>query len=530
MLPIMPRRLWGRLKCVLGETLGEVNVVLEPGFGVRFKLRNEAGEPVTDTEANAILHFSQLHGGLNMPIVADGEGIITVVHASEKAVDVTIKARGYQTWSTKDLMLHPDEIIPVKLLTVTPTSGIVETASGDPIAGATIRVAVQYGPGNYGQSNGDRGPVVSTTDDTGRFSLDSLDDGGQYALLVEAADHGRRLFTKIYAGDNSLRFTLGPDITVEGRITGDLSKLARDKGRPIVNFNQQPSVQVSPEGSYGLFFSGKANVEEVNGEGRFEITNLVPGKVAINAGKHTVEQELTSPRTEVVIDLDQPLPVPVMRHVQLRFVGPDAGFFPTGQLQFYIGDRTKVGEFINKRADIVNGVVDLDAYADGYVSYSARNIVGYWFADGVVDVTPGDGPLVHEVEIVPAGAVSGRVLNVDGSPALGDVRVGTRVEYHFSPQRLTTFGLGNETVGTAGDFFISPIPLAADNAIVIVASRGFEHAVSVPVRVDAEHVSPSVDLRFLSHAIGRGRSRGAGWKAARECAREVVVSQSCRRH
>jgi hypothetical protein len=86
------------------------------------------------------------------------------------------------------------------------------------------------------------------------------------------------------------------------------------------------------------------------------------------------------------------------------------------------------------------------------------------------------------------------------------------VEYRFSPQRWTRFGLGNDTVGTASDFFISPIPLGADNAIVIVASRGFEHAVSVPVRVDAEHVSPSVDLRFSTTQSAAGEVVGTDGK------------------
>ncbi|HEY4312235.1 MAG TPA: M56 family metallopeptidase [Pirellulales bacterium] len=494
-----------------GETLGGINIVLEPGFAARFQLMNDARETVT--EASAHLYFSQMHGGLDLPIKADATGVVMVAHVSDKPVDVTIKARGYQTWSTKDLVLKPDAVVPVELIRGTPTTGVVETVSGEPIAGATIRCALQYGPGSRGQNNGDRGPVLATTDDAGRFSLDSLDDVAQYALLVDTPHDGRRLFTKIFAGDKPLRFTIGPDFAVRGRVTGDLSKLARDKETPCVDFNQQPSVQVSPDFSYGLLFSGKANVEVVDGEGRFEITNLVPGKVAITASQHTIEQEVNNPRTDVVINVDdQPQPVPIMRHVQLRFVGPDTGLFPVGQLQVIIGDRSKIGETINRRVDIENGIVDLDAYADGYVSYSARNIVGYWFADGMVDVTPGEGTLVHDVEVVPAGAVSGRVLNADGTPAVSDVRVGTHVKYRFSPQRWTSFGLGNETVGTAGDFFVSPIPLGAENAIVIVASRGWEHAVSMPVRVDAEHVSPSVELRFFPTQSAFGEVMGADGK------------------
>ena len=101
-----------------------------------------------------------------------------------------------------------------------------------------------------------------------------------------------------------------------------------------------------------------------------------------------------------------------------------------------------------------------------------RNIVGYWFADGVVHVTPGKEPLEHEVEIVPAGAVRRRVLNRDGTPAAVDVRVGTRVEFHYSPQRWTSFGINNVPVDLQGEFFLSPVPIGADKDLVICASRG----------------------------------------------------------
>ncbi len=52
--------------------------------------------------------------------------------------------------------------------------------------------------------------------------------------------------------------------------------------------------------------------------------------------------------------------------------GPDAGLAPTGQVEVFIVDPSKVGETLTKRINIENGVVNVDAYVDGYVSFSAR--------------------------------------------------------------------------------------------------------------------------------------------------------------
>ncbi|HWA97642.1 MAG TPA: carboxypeptidase-like regulatory domain-containing protein [Pirellulales bacterium] len=382
--------------------------------------------------------------------------------------------------------------------------GVVVDENGRTIAGATVRSALQVGPGNAGEKNGDSGPVLATTDEAGRFTLDSLDDGSQYAFLVEAQEHGRRLFPHIYAGAENLRFEVGPDFIVRGRIMGDLASLRHDAGRPIVESNQQPSIQVASDFSYGLLFTNRSPVDVIDGEGRFELKNLLPGQLSVTAAKRTVTVNLETPVTELTIDLTGKPPVPQMRPVVLRFVGPDPTLAPTGQLEVNIGDHAKIGAPINKRVNIEDGAVRLDAYADGYVNYAARNIVGYWFADGMVTVTPGDGPLEQDVEIVPAGAVRGRVLNANGSPASNGVHVGTKIRYHFSPQRWTTTGINNVPVDVQGNFFLSPLPFGADGDYVIVASRGHEQAVSAPVRVDEQHISPQVEIRFSPTASASG--------------------------
>ena len=180
----------GPLQLRPGETIDGLKIVLEPGFVARFKLVNDAGEPIAGGEA--LCHLSDLHGGMNLPIKGDSQGVITVEHASSTEVDVTINANGYQTWSRKRLKLRPAEDVQVRLDRSVSTTGVVRTPEGKPIAEAKIRFALQFGPGAGGGKSAADGEVLATTDNAGRFTLDSLDDGAQYAFVVETPEHGRR--------------------------------------------------------------------------------------------------------------------------------------------------------------------------------------------------------------------------------------------------------------------------------------------------------------------------------------------------
>src|SRR5262249_27361992 len=155
--------------------------------------------------------------------------------------------------------------------------GVVVSPEGAPIEGATIRCALQAGPGSVGQMNGQSGQIIATTDAAGRFRFDSLDDGAQYAMLVETKDFGRRLFIYVAAGESDLKWTVGPDLVVHGRVLGDLSELSSVKGKPTVSYGQPISVQRSPDFTNSFTLSGQSDVEPIDGEGRFTIENLVPG-------------------------------------------------------------------------------------------------------------------------------------------------------------------------------------------------------------------------------------------------------------
>ncbi len=137
-----------------------------------------------------------------------------------------------------------------------------------------------------------------------------------------------------------------------------------------------------------------------------------------------------------------------------------------------------------------------------------ENVIGYWFDDGNVDVPAGDEPLVHDVAVVAAGAIRGRLFNANGTPAVGTPGADN---VHLVPQSVEQkrregeklIAVNDVPVDAAGEFFISPLPLG--RAYVVRASRGFENAVSQPLRVDAARPNPTIELKFAPARDLRGQ-------------------------
>ncbi len=116
--------------------------------------------------------------------------------------------------------------------------------------------------------------------------------------------------------------------------------------------------------------------------GRFQLKNLLPGKVSITAGSRKLEIDLDKPTTDLTIDLDETpaaLSLP-MRRVVLRFVGPDAGLSPKVRVAITM---TKVGpvrvEPLPASENLKTDACAFDTYVPGTVIYDMKNVVGYWF-------------------------------------------------------------------------------------------------------------------------------------------------------
>jgi carboxypeptidase family protein len=124
--------------------------------------------------------------------------------------------------------------------------------------------------------------------------------------------------------------------------------------------------------------------------------------------------------------------------------------------------------------------------------------VGYWFERGSFPVTAGRRPLEHDVPVIAAGAIRGRILNADGTLAkrMSGINVGVfSVEDPAGgPVAANQVSMANIYMEDADACFISPLPLGGLYRLNV--SRLYEIAFSEPIRVDGQNPRPTVEVQF----------------------------------
>ncbi|HEX4144817.1 MAG TPA: M56 family metallopeptidase [Pirellulales bacterium] len=486
-----------------GQTLDGLDLLLGPGFTSHVRLVDGQDKPIVGATATASLMFDGGNGvGTECDARSDDQGVITLTHLGDASYQFTIAATGFQSVRLGPGKLKPDETITRTLVPAVLTQGVVVSPEGDPIAGAAIRHVSKSVPGSQVHL-GMNGPVLATTDGEGRFSLDSLDEDAEYGLVIETPDGGRQFVSNVHSGQSDLRWTAGPPLIVSGDVLGNLDGLR--------TFHDKPALFYSQIAAGILLATGWAEILPVEGQQQFQLKDVVrlpagvSGRLVLRFHSNqpdasrakptevTVALDEKHPATDLTIDLDKtPAALPT-RRVVLRFVGADPGLAPQGRLSISMTNGTPVADQ-SSAAEIKDGTVEVDACVPGRIHYAMKNVVGYWFESGVVEVPAGAGPLEHDVPVVAAGGIRGRLLNVEGKPAGGNARVAALAIEKPPGIAINSLGVDDVPVEGSGEFFISPLPLGG--RYVVLASRGFENAQSEPVRVDSNKPSPVVKVRF----------------------------------
>ncbi len=193
--------------------------------------------------------------------------------------------------------------------------------------------------------------------------------------------------------------------------------------------------------------------------------------LTIKAGEQRLDLFPDKPLTEVTIDLDKPLPKLATRHVVLRFVGADPGLAPSGQID--ISSHANNFE-IPGTAMIEKDQAEFDVSVPSSVTYRMENIVGYWFKEATFDAPVGTTPLVHDVPVVSAGAIRGRVFErrwfagpraTYASCCRNDAVPWAWLWGKSRPDVL----IQNAPVDASGEFFISPLATFRVRSYVIQA-------------------------------------------------------------
>jgi hypothetical protein len=423
----------GPLDGTTTNRLENLELVIEPGFDAMIQLVDaDSGKPVAGGKLSAQfwLGTSGQSCFYARALTADENGSAVLTHAADLPLTVSVNAPGYEILDQRFESVPPGKSLRIALHAGAKVSGLVrDKNTGQPIAGATVRVRYEKGPTQQGYAWDDPRRILATTDEEGRFVSDQLRKDTVYWLGVSAAGHESVVLNNVRA-DSALEARLGQELIVKGRIIGDLAQLQRvwgRQGRNAINYSLLDDT-ADNQTSFGYL----AGVRIVDGVGYFQITNQAAGGVQIQVAGQTFERTVDAPVDDWVIDLNQAPKAPAIaapkREVIFRFKYP-AGAPPRGTIVVSLQDLQEISAHTahDVEMEISNGEVQVEADIGGTTAIQAKHMVGYWFnrwnigdhGGMYTTVTNGAGPMVIEIPLIPAGAIFAKARNADGSPAGG---------------------------------------------------------------------------------------------------------------
>ena len=447
------------------DHFGQVEVVLRPGVSATVRVVDEKGQGVPDAKMTIHPVYNNRSGGDGKAAKTDEEGNADLQHLNpDFPYRFYVRAAGFQRLQRKIAFAELDGL-ELMLEAAQPVTGKIVDQQGEPIAGATLKTWRHWRPGHTNHT----GAVLATTDVDGQFTLDQLADGWVYDLLIEVEGFGSTILTDVKPGSSDRRVLLTPALTIRGRVEGTAEQLAKLSKQRFYYEQQFPSEY---PGSAFIQLQEPVDIEEVEGEMRFQVTGLAPVKTLLKAGDSTtlLELSLTESLDDVVVSLHDEAPFE-MRQVVVRFTREGQPVKPTGLVKANIY-RTDVAMATNETYPLIDGELHLEALVPGKIQVEPKGMLGYWIPSFFEwpKVTAGEEPLVIDVPVYPAGAVQGQVLIIDGLPAVQcgvSVRCKLEISAARSPQGKhlsTSFGFNTKT-DSEGRFFITPVPIGAESLV-----------------------------------------------------------------
>ena len=490
----------GPFKGEPGGEIRDVKIMLRRGFVGRLKIVDEQGRPIPKAWVSGGIPLVGCYSTRQW--ITNDDGVIAFPHAGERPYNFEVRAPGFEIDRKSDVQLRPDEPVVWQLRHAVPMTATVLNSAGQPVVGATIRLFSERASAQ-GWSSGVSGPILTTTDgQEGRFRLDTLHRDHTYVLMVDAKEQGRHLVHDVKAGQQEREIRLGPKLTIRGKVIGDLSRLAQEQGRPVLSYSA--TVTAGNHSDSGGPRNVPVRVE--GGEGHFVIDDLLPGTVELQAGPRKVTVQVREPVEGVVIDLAKRAD-PVTRRVVLRFESQDGGARVQGTVQVQAIPIQGQGLAQVDTLPIKDGRVETAAYVGGSFHYQPQQIRGYSFQpEHVSNVPPGKEPWEIRVPLIPAGAIAGRVLGIDGKPVADKVFLGLRAtesskrtEGRLGRLGTIPYNNGSMHVNPAdGRFLIAPLPLGCTYVVKADRGLGANFCVSEPIELDEANPVQKLELRLAA--------------------------------
>lgn len=484
----------GVMKADEKGTLPEVRLVLEPGFTAPMRVVDAAGAPIGGAVVDSAYVQAFVIGQQKQ--TTDPDGLVRLTHSTAAVpARVRVEAHGFEfeqrdVWLSDDGKAREIKLTPAKVTTGT----VVDAATGAPIAGAEVKLLERKGfadetfmpHGGWGAPQ-----LLAKTGGDGRFILDELRGDCEYAIRVSAEGHGSEVFTGVGAGQNGLRWKLGPERVIRGQITGDLARLSRaPRGTsPIVTAVVTEWARPESEFSY----TANIPVKVADGVGTFTLADPMPGYVTLHVPGQDVRVETSAiPKLVELRVASADAPPPAKRQVVFQFDVPPGAPPPQGKLRVF---HFESNAYLPTDRPVENGTVSDEIAVPGMVGYDGGALAGYWTPQKVgIDVPAGKEPLEIHVPVIPAGAVHGRVLEPDGTPCanfyVSVITVRKSPAVGDSAPWLQNFN----SADVSGTFLLGALPLDGTYKFIGVSSNRI--VASDDITIDAQTPIRDVTLKF----------------------------------
>lgn len=481
-----PNSVMNGVEVTAGEVV-EKEITLKFGESSKIRVVDEDGNPVVGAAIRRHIKSSVSSSStLKTGYLTDRDGRATVENLDKDVVDyVSISKTGYIIAKPKNLFTGVE--LEVVLKETPLTFGVVVDSLGNRVPNAKI---FEFESIRFDREHAH--PIAVSGDD-GWFETVELSPG-RHNLLVEANDE-RGVAIDVVAGDQ-VKLKLAEPRSITVKIEGDLDLLDRDSLR--VRQYYRPQLGMG-RGYHYLSFSVPCDFR-LPTDREFTIKGVVSGSLTIDDSRiggsgRLYYNEKIDDLDEIVLNLKRHETEKRKAHIVFECEGKRV--FPQGTVKIRRKLKRENAWGIEELKEVKNGKAEALVEKDE-IRVESGGLTGFAIIDSDQVARLKEDEFVVNVE--PAGAIQGIVLDAEGNP------VSTEVSAHFEfldERRRSSFLYDVKVFSNAeGKFLLTPIPLGTR---VKVRAGDRMHENINEVIVDAKN--PVVKTRFRMPQIGSATIR-----------------------
>lgn len=487
---------------------GTYELVVERGFPAIIKFVDKAGNPIPDAIVGCNLDLAP-NCNLNYQgtLTSDATGTCSPGNLTAgQTLLIEVRAFGYQWQRFHDVRFEAGKPTTFTLLSSAPLSGtVVDARTKKPIAGATATCSQRHREASmvfgYGYLESAPRMSASPSDQMGLLKLDICHPDDTYEAIIEAPGYARKI-VEVSADSGSFYVALAPELVLSGVVEDPEKKLYRRNGRKV---RLQLETWLGASRSRQLWVSSEF---EADAQDRipFSFGNLTPGDVGLHTGYGaTWETNLQSSLENLVFrnegkelkviqgpaSLMKPSDPP-KRAVEIVFTPPHGSPAFDGEVTLSISGRMDASYKVSANR------CKVDAPVEGSVEVHDAGAVGYSFASKRIKVEAGEGPILVDIPMEAAGAISGDIrYPADLSPGSHKPRIvlmkrnprdgSWNLEHNQSDKLIRVLENGSR-------YFISP--LALDATYRVIVQNGLSFAEAPEFQIDSSTPLHRQDVTF----------------------------------